>query len=81
MQAETKKCELDSSASILEINGSALLKCSDVFGSTISTSKIKNVYNNSIDPIYPGPYQGTCYPSGSQRSGLNEQGVHHLAVG
>ena len=32
MQAETKKCELDSSASILEINGSALLKCSDVFG-------------------------------------------------
>jgi len=93
MQAETKKCELDSSTSILEVNGSALLKCSDIFGATVSTSKInfamknffsskiKNVYNNSIDPVFPGPYQGTCYPSGSQRSGLNEQGVHHLAVG
>jgi type IV pilus assembly protein PilA len=65
MQAETKKCELDSSSSILEVNGSALLKCSDIFGATVSTSKInfamknffsskiKNVYNNSIDPVYP----------------------------
>ena len=93
IQVETKKCELDSSSEILSVNGSSLLNCSDIFGASVSTSKInfamknffsskiKNVYNNSIDPIWPGPYQGTCYPSGSQRGGLNEQGVHHMAVG
>ena len=93
MQTETKKCDLDNSLGIFELNGSNLLTCSDIFGSTVSTSKINfamknyfsskinNHYNSSISPIYPGPYQGTCYPSGSQSGGLNEQGVHHLAVG
>jgi prepilin-type N-terminal cleavage/methylation domain-containing protein len=93
MQAETKKCDLDNNSSIFQLNGSNLLTCSDIFGSSVSTSKINfamknyfsskinNVYNSSTSPIYPGPYQGRCYPSGTQSGGLNEQGVHHLAVG
>ena len=93
MQAETRKCELDSTLGILNLNGTNLLNCSDLFGSSVSTSKInfamknffqstiKNVFNDSRESIHPGPYQGKCYPSGSQRTYLNEQGVHHLAVG
>ena len=93
MKAETRKCEIDPTLGILNLNGTNLLNCSDIFGSSVSSSKInfamknffqstiKNVFNNSRESIHPGPYQGKCYPSGSQRSYLNEQGVHHLAVG
>ena len=93
MQVETRKCEMDSTSGIFNLNGTNLLNCSDIFGPSVSTSKInfamknffqstiKNVFNDSRESIHPGPYQGKCYPSGSQSSYLNEQGVHHLAVG
>ena len=60
----------------------------------ISTSKInhemKNYFNAHIKHayrdevlIFPGPYQGSCFPSGNSPDdgGLGEQGTHHLAVG
>ena len=94
MLSETTKCEIDSSAGIMNLNGINLLKCSDLFGSNVSTSKInhamKNYFNAHIKHayrdevlIFPGPYQGSCFPSGHNKgdSGLNEQGTHHLAVG
>ena len=94
MLSETTKCEIDSSVDILNLNGTNLLKCSDLFESSVSTSKInhamKNYFNAHIKHayrdevlIFPGPYQGSCFPSGNSPddSGLNEQGTHHLAVG
>ena len=89
-------CEIDSSAEIMNLNGTNLLKCSDLFGSNVNRgnivsamttyfeAKIKNVYDSNMPAIFPGRYQGSCFPSGHNPKnwgGLNEQGVHHLVVG
>ena len=92
--SETTKCEINSSAELLNLNGKYLLRCSDFFGSDVSTSKINHAMKNYLNAhikhsyrdevlIFPGPYQGSCFPSGNSPgdSGLNEQGTHHLAVG
>ena len=47
-------------------------------------SIIENAYTSTINSTFPGRYQGNCKPSGSQPkgyNGLNEQGVHHVAMG
>ena len=52
--------------------------------STYFNSVIKNAYSTSIPATHGGRYQGTCVASGSQPKGwggLNEQGVHHVAMG
>jgi len=96
MVNEIKKCEIDTSGELLSVNGKSLLKCSDIlttqnnYGkvtssmSTYFNSVIKNAYNTSINSTFPGRYQGNCVTSGSQPTGyngLNEQGVHHVAMG
>ena len=94
MLSETTKCEIDSSGGILNLNGENLLKCSDLFGTNVSTSKInmamynyfaaniENAYNSNIPPVHPGRYQGSCSPPDEKSyQGLNEQGVHHVAMG
>ena len=96
MVFEINKCEIDSSGGLLNINGNNLLNCSDVITSknnygkvtsamsTYFRSIIKNAYNSSIPSTFPGRYQGNCVASGSQPKGydgLNEQGVHHVAMG
>ena len=94
MLSETTKCEIDSSAELLNLNGEYLLKCSDFFGSDISTSKInhamKNYFNAHIKHayrdevlIFPGHYTASCLPSGNSPDdgGFGEQGTQHLAVG
>ena len=93
---EIKKCEIDSSGGLLNVNGNNLLNCSDILTSqnnygkvtssmsTYFNSIIENAYSSSIPSTFPGRYQGNCKPSGSQpkgHSGLNEQGVHHVAMG
>ena len=93
---EIKKCEIDSSGGLLNVNGNNLLKCSDILTSqnnygkvtssmsTYFNSIIENAYSSSINATFPGRYQGNCKPSGSQPKGyggLNEQGVHHVAMG
>ena len=90
---ETRRCLIDSSSNMFVLNGKAFLNCSDLYGSNPSSSKInkamqkfftakfENAFNKNARVVWPGPYQGTCYPSGSQNSNLGEQGVHHLAVG
>ena len=96
MLYEINKCEIDSSAGLLNVNGNNLLNCSDIFTSknnygkvtssmsTYFNSIIENAYSSSISSTFPGRYQGSCKPSGSQPkgyNGLNEQGVHHVAMG
>ena len=96
MLNEIKKCEINGSGGLLSLNGTNLLQCSDIFSSTnnygkvttaMSTyfrSAVKNSYNSKIPSTFYGRYQGTCVASGSQPStweGLNEQGVHHVAMG
>jgi prepilin-type N-terminal cleavage/methylation domain-containing protein len=96
MLHEIKKCEIDGSGGLLSLNGINLLQCSDIFSSTNNYGKvttamsayfrsiIKNAYNTNIPSTFYGRYQGTCVASGSQPSawdGLNEQGVHHVAMG
>ena len=96
MVNEIKKCEIDSSGGLLNVNGNNLLNCSDILTSqnnygkvtssmsTYFNSIIENAYSSSIPSTFPGRYQGNCKPSGSQpkgHSGLNEQGVHHVAMG
>ena len=96
MVHEIKKCELDSSGGLLNVNGNNLLNCSDILTSknnygkvtssmsTYFNSIIENAYSSSISSTFPGRYQGSCKPSGSQPkgyNGLNEQGVHHVAMG
>ncbi len=52
--------------------------------STYFRSTLKNAYNSNIPSTFYGRYQGTCVASSSQPStweGLNEQGVHHVAMG
>ena len=47
-------------------------------------SILKNAYNSNIPATHGGRYQGNCVASGSQPpgyGGLNEQGVHHVAMG
>ena len=96
MVNEIKKCEIDSSGELLNVNGTNLLKCSDIltsqnnYGKVTSSmssyfnSIIKNAYSGTINSTFPGRYQGSCKSSGSQPKGyggLNEQGVHHVAMG
>ena len=96
MLHEINKCEIDSSGGLLNVNGNNLLNCSDIFTSKNNYGKvtsamsayfrsiIKNAYNSSIPSTFPGKYQGNCVASGSQPKsydGLNEQGVHHVAMG
>jgi len=96
MVNEIKKCEIDSSGELLNVNGTNLLKCSDIltsknnYGKVTSSmssyfnSIIKNAYSGTINSTFPGRYQGNCKSSGSQPKGyggLNEQGVHHVAMG
>ena len=96
MLNEIKKCEMESSGGLLNYNGSNLLNCSDIltsknnYGTVTSAmsayfnSIIKNAYSPSIPAVHGGRYQGTCVSSGSQPKGwggLNEQGVHHVAMG
>ena len=96
MVNEIKKCEIDSSGGFLNLNGNNLLNCSDIltsqnnYGKVTSSmsayfnSIIKNAYSSETNSTFPGRYQGTCKPSGSQPkgyAGLNEQGVHHVAMG
>tara|TARA_B100001971_G_C17957001_1_gene415486 strand:+ start:100 stop:630 length:531 start_codon:yes stop_codon:yes gene_type:complete len=96
MLYEINKCEIDSSGGLLNVNGNNLLNCSDIFTSKNNYGKvtsamsayfrsvIKNAYNSSISSTFPGRYQGNCVASGSQPKtyeGLNEQGVHHVAMG
>ncbi len=96
MVNEIKKCEIDSSGELLNVNGTNLLKCSDIltsqnnYGKVTSSmssyfnSIIKNAYSSKIPATHGGRYQGNCVASGSQPSGyggLNEQGVHHVAMG
>ena len=45
---------------------------------------LKNCFNSNLPSSHPGRYQGNCVASGSQPEGwggLNEQGVHHVAMG
>ena len=80
----------------LNVNGNNLLNCSDILTSqnnygkvtssmsTYFNSIIENAYTSTINSTFPGRYQGNCKPSGSQPkgyNGLNEQGVHHVAMG
>ena len=96
MVYEIKKCELDSSGGLLNVKGNNLLTCNDILTSKNNYGKvttamsayfrsiIKNTYNSNIESTFPGRYQGNCVASGSQPKsyeGLNEQGVHHVAMG
>ena len=96
MVNEIKKCEIDSSGGLLKVNGNNLLNCSDILTSknnygkvtssmsTYFNSIIENAYSSKINATFGGRYQGNCKPSGSQPKGyggLNEQGVHHVAMG
>ena len=93
MVNEIKKCEIDSSGGFFNLNGNNLLNCSDILTSqnnygkvtgsmsTYFNSIIKNAYSSETNSTFPGRYQGTCKPSGSKPNGLNEQGVHHVAMG
>ena len=52
--------------------------------SSYFNSIIENAYSGTINSTFPGRYQGNCKSSGSQPKGyggLNEQGVHHVAMG
>ena len=96
MVNEIKKCEIDSSGGLLNVNGNNLLNCSDILTSknnygkvtssmsTYFNSIIENAYSSSIPSTFPGHFTGNCKSSGSQpkgHSGLSEQGVHHVAIG
>jgi prepilin-type N-terminal cleavage/methylation domain-containing protein len=93
---ETTKCEINSSAELMNLNGENLLKCSDFFGPNVNWGNvsgkmklyfdghIENAYKADKTAIHTGRYQGTCVPSGTNPEnwgGLNEQGTHHLVVG
>ena len=92
MVNEIQKCEIDSSGGLLDKK----LNCSDIFTTTNNYGKVtstmsshfnsilKNAYSSNIPSTHGGRYQGNCVASGSQPSGyggLNEQGVHHVAMG
>ena len=92
MVSQIQMCEVDSSLGLLDKK----LNCSDIFTSTNNYGKvtstmsshfnsiIKNAYSSSIPSAHGGRYQGKCVASGSQPKGwggLNEQGVHHVAMG
>ena len=51
MLSETTKCEIDSSGGIMMLDGGNLLKCSDLFGSNVSTSKINMAMYNYFNAI------------------------------
>ena len=92
-----KICELDSSGGILNMNGKNLIDCSHIINSTSTYSgyskirvgmktyfddKIKNLYVPNRSAFISGRYQGSCSPPDEKSSkGLNEQGVHHVAMG
>ena len=93
---EIKRCEINPTGGLLNLNGENLLNCSDIFTTTNNygtvTSNLSNYFNNVLDNCFnsnipasfPGRYQGNCVASGSQPEGwggLNEQGVHHVAMG
>ena len=92
MVNEIQKCEIDSSGGLLDKK----LNCSDIFTTTNNYGKVtstmsshfnsilKNAYSSNIPATHGGRYQGNCVASGSQPpgyGGLNEQGVHHVAMG
>ena len=97
MLNEFKKCELDSSSGILNMNGKNLIDCSDIINSTSAKSnygkmrvgmktyfddKIENLYVPNRSAFISGRYQGSCSPPDEKSyRGLNEQGVHHVAMG
>jgi prepilin-type N-terminal cleavage/methylation domain-containing protein len=97
MLNEFKKCELDSSSGILNMNGKNLIDCSDIINSTSTKSnygkmrvgmktyfddKIENLYVPNRSAFISGRYQGSCSPPDAKSyQGLNEQGVHHVAMG
>ena len=96
MLNEFKKCELDSSSGILNMNGKNLITCSVVnsvmagqssYGNLIYPMKnyfdsnIKNLFDPNISAFNIGRYQGSCSPPDGKYTGLNEQGVHHVAMG
>jgi len=92
-----KICELDSSGGILNMNGKNLIDCSDIINSTSAKSnygkmrvgmktyfddKIENLYVPNRSAFISGRYQGSCSPPDEKSyRGLNEQGVHHVAMG
>jgi prepilin-type N-terminal cleavage/methylation domain-containing protein len=92
MVSQIQMCEVDSSLGLLDNK----LNCSDIFTLTNNYGKvtsamssyfgsiIENAYSSSVPATHGGRYQGTCVSSGSQPQGwggLNEQGVHHVAMG
>jgi len=88
---------LDSSSGILNMNGKNLIDCSDIINSTSAKSnygkmrvgmktyfddKIENLYVPNRSAFISGRYQGSCSPPDAKSyQGLNEQGVHHVAMG
>ena len=93
MQAETFKCELDSSLSIMKHNGSSLVSCSDLIYpngnvpkvqkavKTIFDAKIKNVFDSQLSAINFGTSINGCYESGRWAGNYGGQGAHHVGVG
>ena len=93
MQAETFKCELDSSSSIMKHNGSSLVSCSDLIYpngnvpkvqkavKTIFDAKIKNVYDLQLPAINFGTSINGCYESGRWPGNYGGQGAHHVGTG
>ena len=96
MLNEFKKCELDSSSGILSMNGKNLIDCSDIINSTSAKSnygkmrvgmktyfdnKIENVYVPERSAFFSGRYQGSCSPPDPNSYPLNQQGIHHVAMG
>ena len=93
MQAETFKCELDSSSSIMKHNGSSLVSCSDLIYpngnvpkvqkavKTIFDAKIKNVFDAQLSAINFGTSINGCYESGRWAGNYGGQGAHHVATG
>ena len=93
MQAETFKCELDSSSNIMKHNGSSLVSCSDLIYpngnvpkvqkavKTIFDEKIKNVFDSQQSAINFGTSINGCYESGRWAGNYGGQGAHHVGTG
>ena len=94
VQNETFKCEIDTSSSILNLNGKNLLNCSDLQWPNGSVSKvqtafkqyfqnmIKNSYDTNFSAINDGTSINGCYQSGRWLpSNYGGQGAHHIAFG
>ena len=93
VQNETFKCEIDSSSSIINLNGNNLISCSDLKWPNGSVSKvqaafkqyfedkIKNSYDSSLSAINDGTSINGCYQSGQYAKNYGGQGAHHIGFG